>query len=522
VKKIPNTPLLLIILDGFGFNVNYDGNAIELADMTNYKSLLKNYPNTLLVASGEAVGLPEGIIGNSEVGHMTIGAGRIPWQDITRIDKAIQDGSFFEHPYLLRILQKVKNTPSKVHLIGLVSDGGVHSMDRHYLALLKFFANNKVEKEKVVFHCITDGRDTEPKIAKKYLNALLATMKDYNCGVVFCVSGRYYAMDRDKRWDRTKLFYEAITEGKGLFSSDALSAVEEAYLRGETDEFIKPTIVVSPSEISKFTISSGDCVICFNFRADRVRQITLALTEAKFNGFERNIFPVVDYLCFTEYFKENNKLPALFSPLSYTNVLSEVLSNAGIRHFKIAETEKYAHITYFLNVGKEEPFELEERVLIPSPKVATYDLAPLMSAPLITSKLLEVINSDSFPMYIVNFANPDMVGHTGKLEPTIQALKYLDSAITSLVKSILSKDGTVILTSDHGNCEQMLIFENGACRPHTAHTLNPVPFVLINNSNFSKIKLKVGKGLSSVAPTILEILKIFPPKEFSAPSLIES
>ncbi len=515
-----NIPLLLIILDGFGVSKKVEGNAIHLADMKNYKNLINKYPNTILKASGEAVGLPEGIMGNSEVGHMTIGAGTIPWQDITRIDKSIQDGSFFTHPLLLKVVEKIKTTLCKVHLWGLVSDGSVHSVDRHYFALLKFFAQHNIRKEKVIFHIVTDGRDTDPKVAKKYVKELQDFTSKINCGTLFCISGRYYAMDRDKRWDRTKLFYEAITEGIApYYAQDAITAIDSAYSRGETDEFIKPTILFDKNEAKKYIIQNGDCVICFNFRADRVRQITRTLTENNFNEFNRKTFPKVFYICITEYFP-NQTTPVLFPPLQYKNTLGEILSENNIKQFRIAETEKYAHITYFLNLGREESFLGEERVLIPSQKVATYDLAPLMSAPQITKKLLEAIHSKSFTIYIVNYANPDMVGHTGNLEATIEALKYIDYVLGVLVKTILEQQGTVIITADHGNCEQMIYYDTKT--PHTAHTTNPVPFLLINENSLKNVKLKNNLGLSSIAPTISQILSIFDDTTFEAESLIKN
>lgn len=515
--NLVNTPLLLIILDGFGVTEEKEGNAVELANMVNYKNFLKNYPHTFLEASGEYVGLPQGVMGNSEVGHMTIGAGRVPWQDIARIDKAIKDKTFFTHPLLLKVVENCKANNSRVHLFGLVSDGSVHSVNRHYLALIEFFAKAGLLKDRVIFHIITDGRDTDPKIAKIYIEELCNWMKKFDCGIVFSVTGRYYAMDRDKRWDRTKLFYDAITLGAGVKATTPQEAVELAYKRNETDEFIKPTVLFDGEESKKYTIKDGDSIICFNFRADRVRQITRALTEANFSEFKREIYRKVFYVTFTEYFP-GQSLPCLFPPVTYKNVLGEVISNNNIRQFRIAETEKYAHITYFLNAGREEPFKGEERVLIPSQKVATYDLVPQMSAPLITRKLLETINTRAFPVYFVNYANPDMVGHTGNLEATVEALKYIDYILGVLVKTILSYNGTAIITADHGNCEQMIYYDTKT--PYTAHTTNRVPFILINENSYLKnIKLQNNGGLANVAPTILKILNILPPSEFEAQPL---
>ncbi len=511
-----NTPLLLIILDGFGVSSNREGNAIELAQMNNYKNFINNYPHTYLYASGEYVGLPEGVMGNSEVGHMTIGAGRIPWQDIMRIDRAIKDRSFFTHPLLLEVVKNCRENNSKVHLLGLVSDGSVHSVDRHYFALIEFFAQNGFSKDKVIFHVITDGRDTEPKICSKYIKKLSDFMEKYSCGIIFSISGRYYAMDRDKRWDRTKLFYDAITLGEGFRADNPIEAVNAAYDRNETDEFIKPTVLFDKDTAQKYILRDGDSMICFNFRADRVRQITRAFAELEFSEFVRTVFRKIFYVTFTEYFP-NQTLPCMFPPLSYRNVLGEVISRNGIKQFRIAETEKYAHITYFLNVGREEPFWGEERVLIPSPKIATYDLVPQMSAPLITKRLLEVINSQSFPIYIVNYANPDMVGHTGNLDATVDALRYIDYILGVLVRTILSYGGTIVITSDHGNCEQMVYYETKM--PHTAHTTNLVPFIVINESGLKNIDLIKNAGLASVAPTILKILNIPIPTEFEAGTL---
>lgn len=514
--NLVNTPLLVVILDGFGISSIKEGNAVELANMNNYQSFLRKYPHAYLHASSEYVGLPPGVMGNSEVGHMTIGAGRIPWQDIMRIDRAIKDGSFFRHPLLLQVAKNCKENNTRVHIFGLVSDGSVHSVDRHYFALLEFFAKNNILKDRIVFHVITDGRDTDPKVACKYINELSEWMNRYNCGIIFSISGRYYAMDRDKRWDRTQLFYDAITLGEGIKSNNPIEAVKRAYERNETDEFIKPTILFDDSTAQKYTLKDGDSVICFNFRADRVRQITRALTENNFSEFARKVYRKVFYITFTEYFPLQN-LPCLFPPISYKNMLGEIISKEGIKQFRIAETEKYAHITYFLNGGREESFPGEERVLIPSQKVTTYNLTPQMSAPLITKKLLEAIHSMSFTIYIVNYANPDMVGHTGDLNATVEALKYIDYILGVLVKTILSYNGTVIITSDHGNCEQMIYYETKT--PHTAHTTNPVPFILINDGALSQTKLKTAEGLASVAPTILKILNIPIPKEFEATPL---
>ncbi|MBI3541072.1 MAG: 2,3-bisphosphoglycerate-independent phosphoglycerate mutase [Deltaproteobacteria bacterium] len=479
-------PFVLIILDGFGIRKSRDGNAIAMAKTPHLDKILKEYPHTSLEASGEAVGLPPGIMGNSEVGHLTIGSGRIVYQDLSRINHSIQDGSFF-------------------HLIGLLSDGGVHSHEEHLFALVQMAKKEKVPV--VAIHCFLDGRDTPPSSSQKYLKKLQHEMKDF--GEITTLIGRYYAMDRDKRWERVQIAYEALVEGKGDVRQDPVKAVQEAYDQHVTDEFIKPLVFGG-------RIQDGDAGIFFNFRPDRARELTQALTDPNFTGFERKAWPQLGmFVCMTEY-DQTYGLPVAFPPQKPKRVLAELLSEQGLAQFHTAETEKYAHVTYFLNGGIEPPFPGEERSLIPSPReVATYDKKPEMSAYAVTEGVLKKLEAGC-PVILMNFANPDMVAHSGVLLATIQAVEVIDGCIGKIVDQVLKQNGTVMITSDHGNCEQMKDEHGG---PHTAHTTLPVPFILISDQ-YKTSKLRSGGGLQDVAPTILKILQIPQAPEMTGKSLI--
>ncbi len=511
-------PLLLIIMDGWGYREETEGNAIRLAGTPHLDALKEIYPFTLLRASGEAVGLPEGQMGNSEVGHLNIGAGRIVYQDLTRINLAIKDGSFFENPVLKEAFKKAKETGGKVHLLGLVSDGGVHSHIDHIYALLEF-ARREGLCDRTFVHAFTDGRDTPPTSGVEYLSALVSKMQDLSCGQVASVSGRYYAMDRDKRWERTALAYRALVMGEGYQAQDPVEAVKAAYERGETDEFIKPTVIYRNNRPVAL-IEDGDVVIFFNFRADRARQLTLALTKEDFREFERPRFPKLAYFVCMTLYDETFDLPVAFPPVHLKNIWGEVVSKARFHQLRIAETEKYAHVTYFFNGGEEEPFPLEDRKLIPSPReVPTYDLKPEMSAYEVTEEVIRRIRSRKYSFIVMNYANGDMVGHTGVLEAAIKAVKVVDECVGRVIsvwREVMDR-APAIVTADHGNCEMMIDPETG--EPFTAHTANPVPFYLIDD-RFKGARLREGI-LGDIAPTGLFLMGLEIPKEMTGKVLIE-
>ena len=508
-------PLLLIIMDGWGWREDSRANAVRLAGTPNLEALQAEYPFTLLQASGEAVGLPAGQMGNSEVGHLNIGAGRIVYQDLTRIDLAIREGTFFRNSELLKAAEKVKETGGKIHLMGLVSDGGVHSSIEHLYALLELYRREGLG-ERLYVHVFTDGRDTAPDVADRFVEALLKKMVELGCGKIATVSGRYYAMDRDRRWDRTQRAYEALVLGRGLNAPDSLTAVKEALARGETDEFIQPTVIVEEGR-PVATIEDGDAVVFFNFRADRARQLTRALTDPEFREFTRKKFPKLAYfVCFTLYDKEFD-LPVAFPPERLRRIWGEELERAGLSQLRLAETEKYAHVTYFFNGGEEDPFPGEERKLVPSPReVPTYDLKPEMSAYEITEELLRRLREKRYALVVVNFANGDMVGHTGVLEAAIKAVRVVDECVGRVIRAFRDTHrGSVIVTADHGNCE-LMADENG--HPHTAHTANPVPFYLVDD-RFRGRKLKEGI-LADIAPTGLYLMGLEIPKEMTGKVLL--
>lgn len=508
-------PLVLLILDGWGLRSAREGNAIELARLPVYRELLAAYPSTELAASGLEVGLPDGVMGNSEVGHMNLGAGRIAWQDITRIDRAMVSGEFFRNEAFLGVVRAVRDRGGSLHLMGLVSDGAVHSMDRHYEALVDLARREGLEARKVFFHAFLDGRDTPPKSALGYVARLATVLRKGGVGRIATASGRYYAMDRDNRWDRTQRAYDCLTRGLGRHARDPIGAVREAYEQGETDEFVSPTAIVDDQGPIGL-VRNGDGVIFFNFRADRARQLTKAFTQKNFDGFPRTVSPAVSFATMTPY-DATFDLPAAFHPLSYPNTFGEVLSREKIPQMRIAETEKYAHVTYFFNCGREQPFEGEERVLMASLKVATYDKQPEMRAREIAERIVQEIGARKYRVIVGNFANPDMVGHTGDLAATVRALETVDECFGRLRQAVLGAQGVLVITADHGNCEQMIDKGGG---PHTYHTTNPVPFLLISEKH-RPAKLRPSGRLSDAAPTLLELLGMPKPAEMEGQSLLQ-
>ncbi|RNC72343.1 MAG: 2,3-bisphosphoglycerate-independent phosphoglycerate mutase [Desulfuromonadales bacterium] len=506
-------PLMLMILDGWGISPNADNNAVALARTPNLDSLLATYPSVEMQTSGMAVGLPEGQMGNSEVGHLNIGAGRIVYQDLTRITKAIEDGDFFTNPVLLDCIAKIRAAGGRLHLAGLLSDGGVHSHNTHLYALLELARREGLHD--VFVHALLDGRDTPPKSGADYLAQLEGEIARIGVGTIATVIGRYYAMDRDNRWERVERAYDAIVRGEGTPSASAAAAIEASYAAGVNDEFVEPTIIAKDGE-PVGRLRDGDGFIFFNFRSDRAREITRALALAECPGFSRQAWPkLASYVCMTEY-DATFCLPIAFGPEELTNILGEVLGHAGLRQLRIAETEKYAHVTFFFNGGSEVPFPGEERVLIPSPKeVATYDLKPEMSAHTVTEELLKKLDEDLYDVVVVNFANADMVGHTGILEAAVRALEAVDTCVGHVVARVREKGGAVIITADHGNAEVMADETGG---PHTAHTSEPVPLVLVDDSR-KEARLRPGT-LADIAPTMLAILGIPQPAEMTGKSLI--
>lgn len=507
-------PLLLMILDGWGCNPEKEGNAILEAKIPNILKLMNSYPMTTLKASGLDVGLPGGQMGNSEVGHLNIGAGRVVYQELTRIFKAIEEGALEENEVLLEAMKRLQGTGKALHFMGLLSDGGVHSHIRHLFALLDMAV--KVGVEKIFVHPILDGRDVLPQSAKTYLCQLEKKLQEIGKGKIATVGGRYYSMDRDKRWERVEKAYKAFVDADGPTEGNALAAVEGSYDNKIVDEFVNPTVIVDEKGEPVATIQEGDSVIFFNFRADRAREITRAFIEEDFEGFHRPKHPKVHYVCLTEY-DATFACPVAFPPQNLENTLGEVLSEQGLKQLRIAETEKYAHVTFFFNGGIEEPDEGEERILIQSPEVPTYNLKPEMSACEITEELVEKIKEDKYDVVILNFANPDMVGHTGFFEATVKALEAVDGCVGKVVDEVRHRGGTVIITSDHGNAENMIDKETHS--PVTAHSTNKVPFILVDDK-YKGRSLREGGALCDIAPTILGILHINVPKEMTGQTLI--
>jgi 2,3-bisphosphoglycerate-independent phosphoglycerate mutase len=508
-------PLALIIIDGWGYSAAREGNAIALAATPFYDELCEKYPQTLLEAHGSRVGLPAGVMGNSEVGHLNIGSGRVIRMDVSLVDHEIETGEFFRNRVLLPAMHHARDTGRALHLMGLISDGQVHSSLTHLYALLKLAKDERVER--VFVHCFLDGRDTPPSSAVQYVAALQRKMEEIGCGEIAGVVGRYYAMDRDKRWERTQRAYDLLTKAIGLRANDPIVAIEESYARGITDEFVEPVAIVRADASPVATIENGDSVIFFNFRPDRARQLTRALAVPGFNEFPAESLSPLEFVCFTMYDATFN-LPIAFPPRQHRNVLAEVWDHFRVHNYRLAETEKYAHVTYFFNGGVEREHECERRLLVPSPKVATYDLQPEMSAFKVTDKVLRAIDEGETDVFVINFANPDMVGHTGKLDKTIEACQYVDTCLGWITKRVRQARGITLITADHGNAEQMIDPTTGS--PHTAHTINPVPLHLIDENSIG-IKLREGGALEDIAPTMLALLDNEKPGEMTGRDLRE-
>lgn len=506
-----NKVTALIILDGWGIGNDYEGNAIKRAKTPNFDVLMRKFPNTVLSCSGYDVGLPKGQMGNSEVGHLNIGAGRIVYQDFTRITKAIEDGEIDSNEAINSAFEFVKQNNSTLHYIGLLSDGGVHSHNTHLHSLLELSKKNGIDD--VAIHCITDGRDVSPTSSPNYIKELKKKIKSLNVGRIATIMGRYYAMDRNKQWDRIELAYNALVNGEGEVYKDPLEAIKMSYLSGVTDEFIKPLLIENESgQIS--TIKDNDAVIFYNFRPDRARQITRAFVDEEFDNFNRQKVNV-KYVCMTMYDKTIENVEIAFKPHYVKNTLGEYLSSMGYKQLRAAETEKYAHVTYFFNGEIEEPFKHETRKLIPSPDVPTYDLKPEMSAFELKDMIMEELEKDMYQVMIINFANPDMVGHTGDIEAAIKAVEAVDKCLGEIVNFIIRADGTALITADHGNCEEMLDPAN--LSKLTAHSTNKVPFIVVKNSKNFKLQEGI---LADIAPTMLEFMGLEKPIEMTGKSLI--
>lgn len=506
-------PLALIIIDGWGYSSVRESNAIALAATPNYDELTEAYPHTLLEAHGSRVGLPPGVMGNSEVGHLNIGSGRVVRMDVSRIDHDIETGEFFNNEVLTNAMDGAKARDKALHLMGLLSDGQVHSSQQHLYALLRMAKQRGVTR--VYVHCFLDGRDTPPAYAVEYVAALQKKMAEIGCGEIATLIGRYYAMDRDKRWERTERAYELLVHGKGEPAADPIAAIKRSYERGITDEFIEPIVIVRDNGELVATIQDDDTVIFFNFRPDRARQLTRALAVPDFNEFPTSSRPRIEFVCFSVY-DITLPLPVAFPLYHHRNVLAEVFGGLCVRNYRLAETEKYAHVTYFFNGGVEQEFACERRLLVPSPRIPTYDLAPEMSAFKVTDKILAEIAAGETDVFVINFANPDMVGHTGKLDKTIEACQYVDTCLGRITKAVKAARGITIITADHGNAEQMADPKTG--QPHTAHTTNPVPLHLIDE-DARGLKLRAGGALEDVAPTMLGLLGIEKPLEMTGRDL---
>lgn len=508
---MPTHPILLIILDGFGYRTDSKANAIAKAHTPVWDELWLNHPHTTLSASHQDVGLPDGQMGNSEVGHLTMGAGRVIYQDLTRISNDIHSGEFYKNPILLKSFEKLKKTGRALHVLGLLSPGGVHSHEEHIFGLINFAKEQKLPR--VLIHPFLDGRDTPPKSAEASLKTLegLCLESDHTVQIG-SLSGRYYAMDRDRRYDRTQSVYELLTENKAVYSFDsALSALQAAYEHNETDEFVTPTLIGQHPPIQ-----TGDIVLFMNFRSDRARQLSYAFTDPNFSGFPRKVWPkLAEFLTLTEYSKDISA-EVLYPPISLKNMLGEYLEQHHLRQLRIAETEKYAHVTFFFNGGREKPYVGEDRILVPSPSVATYDLCPEMSAFQITEQLIDAIKHHKYDVMICNFANADMVGHSGIFDATVKAIEILDVCLGKILNALQEVGGEAMITADHGNAEYM--FDETTQQPHTAHTEEPVPFVYVGRT--ARITHRNGT-LADIAPTILTLLDLPIPKEMTGHSLVE-
>lgn len=508
-------PTVLMILDGFGLNENAEGNAVSKSKKPNIDRLMNTYPFVQGHASGLDVGLPAGQMGNSEVGHLNIGAGRIIYQELTRITKEIEEGTFFENEALIQAVEHCKKHDSALHLYGLLSDGGVHSHNTHLYAVLRLA--KQLGLEKVYVHAFLDGRDTAPTSGKEFVQALEEQMRQIGVGKIATVMGRYYAMDRDNRWERTKLAYDAMVLGEGPKAISAIAAVQSSYEEEAYDEFVLPTVIMEEGQPTAM-ISPNDSIICFNYRPDRARQITRVFCDEAFDGFERaKGFMPLAYVCFTEYDLTIPNKTVVFHKTEITDTLGEILANKGLKQLRLAETEKYAHVTFFFNGGVEKPNDGEERLLVPSPKVATYDLQPEMNAMEVGNKLVEAITSDQYDVIIVNFANPDMVGHTGVMEAAVKAIEAVDQCVGEAVDALIKVDGQMFICADHGNAEQLVDYKTK--ETFTAHTTNPVPFILVNYD--PQYTLREGGKLADIAPTLLEMMGIEKPEAMTGESLLK-
>ncbi len=503
-------PVVLVVLDGWGYRAEREGNAIAMANVPTWNRLWARAPKTLLHASGEAVGLPRGQIGNSEVGHLNLGAGRVVQQDLVRISAAIADGSFFENPVFKDVCRQVRENGGTLHLVGLIGSGGVHAIDTHLLALLDLAEREQVPR--VAIHAMLDGRDTMPRSGLGYLEALLSHAKGR--AMLASIGGRYFGMDRDHRWERIEKWYRATVEGTGPSAADPRANVMEGYNRGETDEFQPPTTIADERGAPVAPMRDGDAVICFNYRSDRMRQIVRALTDPGFEGFDVARRPRVTVVTMTLY-DQTFGLPVAFPPQSMARIVGEVVSGAGMRMLRTAETEKYAHVTYFFNGGIETPFPGEDRQLVPSQKVATYDLAPEMSAHGITDVLCAAIEAGEHEFILCNYANGDMVGHTGSIPATLRAVETVDECMARVVAASTAAGARLLVTADHGNCEMMIDPETGG--PHTAHTTNPVPFLVVEDG--AAHGLREGGALCDIGPTILRLLNLEQPAEMTGRDL---
>ena len=503
---------MLMILDGFGENSNDEGNAVNLAKKPNLDKLRKICPVAHIDASGAAVGLPDGQMGNSEVGHTNIGAGRIVYQKLTKITKSIEDGDFFSISEFTEAIENVKKNNSKLHIMGLLSDGGVHSHQRHLYGLLEL-ARRKGLDNNVFIHAFMDGRDTLPASGEGYIQELQEKMQEKGVGKIATIAGRYYAMDRDKRWDRVEKAYNAIVRGEGVLAKDPIQAIEESYQKEVFDEFVVPTVITDANDKPLAKVENGDSVIFFNFRPDRARQLTRAIVDDKFDGFKTDKLDI-DFVCMTEYDDTMPNVKVAFKSEELVNTFGEVVSKLGKKQLRIAETEKYAHVTFFFNGGREEPYPGEDRILVNSPKVATYDLQPEMSAYEVTEKVVEAINSKKYDSIILNFANTDMVGHTGNIDAAIKAVEAVDKCVGEIVEAVQKQNGVLLITADHGNAEQMIDYKTG--EPLTSHTTNLVPLILVGMEN---VELKDGR-LCDLAPTMLDIMEEQKPKEMTGESLL--
>ncbi len=507
------TPVLLLILDGFGYREDPDHNAIAHAHKPNWDRLWRDYPHTLINASELSVGLPHAQMGNSEVGHLNIGAGRVVHQELSRVEVALQDGSFYTNQALTQAVAQAKQSGTALHIMGLLSPGGVHSHEDHIHAMLELAARAGLQK--IYIHAFLDGRDTPPRSAAHSLQRLQDKCATLGVGRIVSIVGRYYAMDRDNRWERVQQAYDLLTQGKAPYRApDALSGLQQAYTRDENDEFVKATAIVEPHSIEDGAMQDGDVAVFMNFRADRARQLTRALTEPAFDNFRRERFPKLASLVTLSSYGEDFHLPSAYTPTSIHNCFGEYVSGLGLKQLRIAETEKYAHVTYFMNGGKEQPYPGEDRILVPSPKVATYDLKPEMSAYEVTDKLEAAIRSGQYQAIICNYANCDMVGHSGNLAAAVKAIEALDVCIGRVVGTMLECGGEVIITADHGNAEQMI--DRDTQQAHTAHTLNPVPFLYIGR----QAHIADSGALQDVAPTLLAMMGLPKPPEMTGTSLI--